>query len=63
LRVSVRAAHVQVETASVVPKEIRQPQATVEQRKQQVSPAKAQLQQAQLNLSYCAPSTDQVRKR
>lgn len=65
-RASVQQAQAQLQTASLVPQQIKQAEAAVEERRQQVQQAEAQLEQAQLNLSYCevrAPSDGWVTRR
>jgi membrane fusion protein (multidrug efflux system) len=63
---NVLSAQAQLKTASLVPQEIRSAVAAVEQRRQQVKTAEAQLDTAQLNLSWCdlrAPSDGWVTRR
>jgi membrane fusion protein (multidrug efflux system) len=63
---NVMNAQAQLKTASLVPQEIRSVVATVEQRRQQVNAAQAQLDAAQLNLAWCdvrAPSDGWVTRR
>lgn len=63
---SVAQAQAQVKTASLVPQQIRQAQATVEERRQQVRQAEAQVEAAALNLAYTelrAPADGWVTKR
>ncbi|HEY1610283.1 MAG TPA: HlyD family secretion protein [Paraburkholderia sp.] len=63
---NVLSAQAQLKTASLVPQQIRSVVATVEQRRQQVNAAEAQLDSAQLNLSWCevrAPSDGWVTRR
>ncbi|MBR8302896.1 HlyD family secretion protein [Burkholderia dolosa] len=63
---NVAMAQAQARTASLVPQQIRQAETVVEERRQQVLQARAQLEQAQLNLSYCevrAPSDGWVTRR
>jgi membrane fusion protein (multidrug efflux system) len=65
-RASVIQSQAQAKTASLVPQQIRQAEATLEERHQQVRQAQAQLEQARLNLSYCevtAPSDGFVTMR
>ncbi|WP_063552879.1 HlyD family secretion protein [Burkholderia territorii] len=50
---NVAMAQAQARTASLVPQQIRQAETTVEERRQQVLQARAQLDTANLNLSYC----------
>lgn len=59
-------AQAQARTASLVPQQIRQAETAVEERRQQVLQARAQLDTANLNLSYCemrAPSDGWVTRR
>ncbi|TDV21044.1 HlyD family secretion protein [Paraburkholderia caballeronis] len=59
-------AQAQLKTASLVPQQIRAAVAAVEERRQQVSAAEAQLDAAQLNLGWCdvrAPSDGWVTRR
>ncbi|MFT4433361.1 HlyD family secretion protein [Caballeronia sp. 15715] len=63
---SVAQAQAQVKTASLVPQQISQAQATVEERRQDVRQAEAQVEAAALNLSYTelrAPADGWVTKR
>ena len=63
---NVMSAEAQLKTASLVPQEIRSAVAAVEQRRQQVDAAEAQLDSAQLNLAWCdvrAPSDGWVTRR
>lgn len=63
---NVMNAQAQLKTASLVPQEIRSSVAAVEQRRQQVNAAEAQLDTAQLNLAWCdvrAPSDGWVTRR
>jgi membrane fusion protein (multidrug efflux system) len=63
---SVMNATAQLKTASLVPQEIRSAVAAVDQRRQQVNAAEAQLDTAQLNLAWCAvraPSNGWVTRR
>ncbi|QSN64882.1 HlyD family secretion protein [Caballeronia sp. M1242] len=63
---NVAEARAQVRTASLVPQQIAQVVATVEERRQQVRQAQAQVETAQLNLSYTelrAPSDGWITKR
>ncbi|RQS28944.1 HlyD family secretion protein [Burkholderia sp. Bp8992] len=63
---NVAMAQAQARTASLVPQQIRQAETTVEERRQQVLQARAQLDTAELNLSYCemrAPSDGWVTRR
>jgi len=63
---NVMSAQAQLKTASLVPQEIRAAVAAVEQRRQQVNAAEAQLDTAQLNLAWCdvrAPSDGWVTRR
>jgi len=63
---NVMSAEAQLKTASLVPQEIRSAVAAVEQRRQQVDAAEAQLDTAQLNLGWCdvrAPSDGWVTRR
>src|SRR5476649_406202 len=63
---NVAQAQAQVKTASLVPQQISQAQATVEERWQQVEQAEAQVEAAALNLSYTelrAPADGWVTKR
>jgi membrane fusion protein (multidrug efflux system) len=56
----------QAKIASLVPQQIRTAEATLEERRQQVQQAAAQLELAKLNLSYCdvvAPSDGYVTRR
>lgn len=65
-RADVENARAQVRVAAQVPLQVRQAEATVEQRRQQVRQAAAQLEAAELNLSYTevrAPSDGWVTKR
>ena len=65
-RASLVQSQAQARTASLVPQQIRTAEATLEERKQAVHQAEAQLEQAQLNLSYCnvtAPSDGYVTRR
>ncbi len=65
-RASVIQSQAQAKTASLVPQQIRQAEATLDERRQQVRQAEAQLEQARLNLSYCevtAPSDGFVTMR
>ena len=65
-RANVMTAEAQLKTASLVPQEIRAAVAAVEQRRQQVNAAEAQLDAAQLNLAWCdvrAPSDGWVTRR
>ncbi|AOI67428.1 HlyD family secretion protein [Burkholderia territorii] len=50
---NVAMAQAQARTASLVPQQIRQAETAVEERRQQVLQARAQLDTANLNLSYC----------
>ncbi|HKT63780.1 MAG TPA: HlyD family secretion protein [Burkholderia sp.] len=50
---NVAMAQAQARTASLVPQQIRQAETAVEERRQQVLQAQAQLDTADLNLSYC----------
>lgn len=50
---NVAMAQAQARTASLVPQQIRQAETAVEERRQQVLQARAQLDTADLNLSYC----------
>ncbi|MBN3852115.1 HlyD family secretion protein [Paraburkholderia sp. Ac-20340] len=62
----VLSAQAQLRTASLVPQQIRQSVAAVEQRRQQVAQAQAQLETAQLNLAWCdlrAPSDGWITRR
>lgn len=62
----VMSAQAQLKTASLVPQQIRQAVAAVEQRRQQVAQAQAQLDTAQLNLAWCdlrAPSDGYITRR
>ncbi|NIE62892.1 HlyD family secretion protein [Burkholderia sp. Ax-1719] len=62
----VMSAQAQLKTASLVPQQIRQAVAAVEQRRQQVAQAQAQLDSAQLNLAWCdlrAPSDGYITRR
>jgi membrane fusion protein (multidrug efflux system) len=62
----VQQARAQLQTASLVPQQIRQAEASVAERQQQVEQARAQLEQAELNLSYCeirAPSDGWITRR
>ncbi|WP_175821319.1 HlyD family secretion protein [Burkholderia sp. BCC0419] len=63
---NVAMAQAQARTASLVPQQIRQAETAVEERRQQVLQARAQLETANLNLSYCemrAPSDGWVTRR
>ncbi|KVH35521.1 HlyD family secretion protein [Burkholderia cepacia] len=63
---NVAMAQAQARTASLVPQQIRQAETAVEERRQQVLQARAQLDTAALNLSYCemrAPSDGWVTRR
>jgi membrane fusion protein (multidrug efflux system) len=63
---NVAQARAQVRTASLVPQQIAQVVATVEERRQQVRQAQAQVESAQLNLSYTelrAPADGWITKR
>jgi membrane fusion protein, multidrug efflux system len=63
---SVAQAQAQVRTASLVPQQIGQAQATVEERRQDVRQAEAQVEAAALNLAYTelrAPADGWVTKR
>ncbi|GJH24320.1 HlyD family secretion protein [Caballeronia novacaledonica] len=63
---NVAQARAQVRTASLVPQQIAQVLATVEERRQQVRQAQAQVEAAQLNLSYTelrAPADGWITKR
>ncbi|MBU9204031.1 HlyD family secretion protein [Burkholderia multivorans] len=63
---NVAMAQAQARTASLVPQQIRQAETVVEERRQQVLQARAQLEQAELNLAYCtmrAPSDGWVTRR
>jgi len=63
---NVAMAQAQARTASLVPQQIRQAETAVEERRQQVLAARAQLDTANLNLSYCevrAPSDGWVTRR
>ncbi len=63
---NVAQAQAQVKTASLVPQQISQAQATVEERRQDVHQAEAQVEAAALNLSYTelrAPADGWVTKR
>ncbi|VWB49983.1 HlyD family secretion protein [Burkholderia latens] len=63
---NVAMAQAQARTASLVPQQIRQAETAVEERRQQVLQARAQLDTANLNLSYCelrAPSDGWVTRR
>jgi membrane fusion protein (multidrug efflux system) len=63
---SVSEARAQVKTASLVPQQISQAQATVDERREQVHQAEAQVEAAALNLSYTelrAPADGWVTKR
>lgn len=63
---NVMSAQAQLKTASLVPQEIRSAVASVEQRRQQVNAAEAQLDTARLNLAWCdvrAPSDGWVTRR
>jgi membrane fusion protein (multidrug efflux system) len=65
-RASVKEAQAQLSTASLVEQQIRQAVAAVEERRQQVDQARAKLEQAELNLSWCevrAPSDGWVTRR
>jgi membrane fusion protein, multidrug efflux system len=65
-RASVKEAHARLTTASLVQQQIRQAVAAVEERRQQVDQARAQLEQAELNLSWCqvrAPSDGWITRR
>ncbi|POR47659.1 membrane fusion protein (multidrug efflux system) [Paraburkholderia eburnea] len=60
------SAQAQLKTASLVPQQIRQAVAAVEQRRQQVAQAQAQLDTAQLDLAWCdlrAPSDGWITRR
>ncbi|MGV7244297.1 HlyD family secretion protein [Caballeronia sp. M23-90] len=63
---NVAQARAQVKTASLVPQQISQAQATVDERREQVHQAEAQVEAAALNLSYTelrAPADGWVTKR
>jgi membrane fusion protein (multidrug efflux system) len=63
---NVAQARAQVRTASLVPQQISQAQATVDERREQVHQAEAQVEAAALNLSYTelrAPADGWVTKR
>ncbi|AJY08476.1 MULTISPECIES: HlyD family secretion protein [Burkholderia] len=63
---NVAMARAQARTASLVPQQIRQAETVVEERRQQVLQARAQLATAELDLSYCelrAPSDGWVTRR
>jgi membrane fusion protein (multidrug efflux system) len=63
---NVAQARAQVKTASLVPLQIRQAEAAVDERRQQVHQAEAQVEAAQLNLDYTelrAPADGWVTKR
>ncbi|KVK84657.1 hemolysin D [Burkholderia cepacia] len=63
---NVAMAQAQARTASLVPQQIRQAETAVDERRQQVLQARAQLDTAALNLSYCemrAPSDGWVTRR
>ncbi|SAL25665.1 secretion protein HlyD family protein [Caballeronia sordidicola] len=63
---NVAQARAQVKTASLVPQQISQAQATVDERREQVHQAEAQVEAAQLNLSYTelrAPADGWVTRR
>ncbi|KWC78706.1 hemolysin D [Burkholderia cepacia] len=63
---NVAMAQAQARTASLVPQQIRQAETAVEEQRQQVLQARAQLDTAALNLSYCelrAPSDGWVTRR
>ncbi|SAK52436.1 secretion protein HlyD family protein [Caballeronia fortuita] len=63
---NVAQARAQVRTASLVPQQIAQVVATVDERRQQVRQAEAQVESAQLNLSYTelrAPADGWITKR
>jgi membrane fusion protein (multidrug efflux system) len=65
-RASVKQAQAQLATASLVAQQIRQALAAVQERRQQVEQARAQLDQAQLNLTWCevrAPSDGWITRR
>jgi membrane fusion protein (multidrug efflux system) len=65
-RASVKEANARLATASLVPQQIRQAAAAVEERRRQVDQARAQLEQAELNLSWCqvrAPSDGWITRR
>jgi membrane fusion protein, multidrug efflux system len=65
-RAGVQQAQAQLQTASLVPQQIKQAEVAVDEHRQQVQQAEAQLEQAQLNLSYCevrAPSDGWVTRR
>jgi membrane fusion protein (multidrug efflux system) len=65
-RASVKEATARLATASLVQQQIRQAVAAVEERRQQVDQARAQLEQAELNLSWCqvrAPSDGWITRR
>jgi membrane fusion protein (multidrug efflux system) len=63
---SVTQAQAQVKTAALVPQQIRQAEATVEERRQSLQQAEAQVESSALNLSYTelhAPADGWVTKR
>lgn len=63
---NVAMARAQARTAALVPQQLRQVESTIEERRQQVLQARAQRDQAALNLSYCeirAPSDGWVTRR
>ncbi|MGN6232685.1 MAG: HlyD family secretion protein [Trinickia sp.] len=65
-RASVKQAQAQLSTASLVEQQIRQAVAAVEERREQVDAARAKLEQADLNLSWCevrAPTDGWITKR
>lgn len=65
-RASVKQAQAQLATASLVPQQIRQAVAAVEERHEQVNQARAKLEQAELNLAWCevrAPADGWITRR
>jgi len=65
-RASVKEADARLATASLVAQQIRQAVAAVEERRRQVDQARAQLEQAELNLAWCqvrAPSDGWITRR